>query len=187
MAQQGSHYIPPQVFRFSGAHKFLCSLQHHEWKEQKTQTQQIQVCGLLHDLMTSRSDTNVRVWMDWNVFATNLSEANFLGANDLDVNASNAHVLDKYLERKWIGLWDANCLRRNVLDANVMDSNGLDTRDIVCYWILHTPKLLLLWMCLWDNVMSPEHAYCVVRIYCSWSVASEPIVFHVWLPPCDVN
>jgi hypothetical protein len=38
--------------------------------------------------------------MDWNVFATNLSEANFLGANDLDVNASNAHVLDKYLERK---------------------------------------------------------------------------------------
>jgi hypothetical protein len=29
--------------------------------------------------------------------------------------------------------------------------------------------------------------YCVVRVHCSWSVASDPIVLHVWLPPCDVK
>jgi hypothetical protein len=49
-------------------------------------------------------------------------------------------LLDKYLERVCIGLWDTNCLKSNILDANVTDVNGLDTIDIACYCILCAPK-----------------------------------------------
>ena len=99
---------------------------------------EIQVCGLLHDLVTLRWDTKVRVWMNWNILATNLVEANVLGTNVLNANVSDAHVLDKCLGHKCIGLWDANCLGWNVLDANVTDVNGLNTRHIAyCVLLKH--------------------------------------------------
>jgi hypothetical protein len=58
IAQQGLCWFLFKCFLQWNRAELTCfyALQHDEWKEHKTQ--RIQVCGLLHDLVTLQSDTN---------------------------------------------------------------------------------------------------------------------------------
>ena len=120
---------------FSGTHKFLCSLKHHEWKEHETQTQQIQVCGLLRDIVTLQSDTNNGP----DVNGLECLGCKSLGSKCLGCQCFGCECLwctcFGLMSWAWIcfGLWDAN----DVLDSGMWMSwtECLGCECHGCEWI----------------------------------------------------
>jgi len=98
----------------NGTHKFLCTLQHHEWKEHETQTQQIELCGLFvrscdFAIRDKGPDVNCLECLDRESLGGKHRGCQCFGCECLLrmfwMNISDVNVLDSWIQIVLIGMY----------------------------------------------------------------------------------